>query len=193
MIKKYIPKKAKLRLKVFLRKWKDNFNGTAKRFAVEKRTIPHTYTLEFEQPIHYNPLAQNKIENIKLAAAQIEPIIINQNDIFSFWELVGNPTKESGYKTGRNIIGDHLQEDIGGGLCQISGIIYHLALSAGLKIDERFCHTIDLYEEDKRYTPIGTDATVVYGYKDVRFVNNKKQSFKFSFETHQALLGQAHF
>lgn len=192
-MKKYIPNRVKLFIRLFYRTWKDWINGNNKKLALEKKNLEHLHTIQIEQPIFYNPLAQNKIENIKLAAKQIEPIIILPHELFSFWKLVGNPTKQKGYKTGRNIIGDNLQEDIGGGLCQISGIIYHLALLAGLKIEERFCHTIDLYEEGKRYTPIGTDATVVYGYKDIRFINTLNQPYQFSFEVYDnKFIGKIH-
>ena len=43
-----------------------------------------------------------------------------------------------------------------------------------MKIEERFNHTVDLYEEDNRYTPLGMDATVVFGHKDLRFRNTKE-------------------
>jgi vancomycin resistance protein VanW len=119
--------------------------------------------------------------NIELAMKEIQQIVIQPNQIFSFWHIVGNPTKEKGYKTGRNIIGDRLKEDIGGGLCQVSGMIYHLALIAGMEIVERHNHTLDLYKEDGRYTPLGADATVVFGYKDIRFKNTSTAPIYFNF------------
>jgi vancomycin resistance protein VanW len=64
-----------------------------------------------------------------------------------------------------------LQEQIGGGLCQISGAIFHLALLSRLEIVERHQHSVDIYTEENRYTPLGTDATVVFGYKDLRIRN----------------------
>ena len=51
-----------------------------------------------------------------------------------------------------------------------------------MEIIERHNHTIDLYKEDERYTPIGTDATVVFGYKDIRFKNTSNIPLAFSFE-----------
>lgn len=193
MIKKFIPKKIKLKAKIALRNGKDRLKGNSAIFAEKGVPIVNKYELKVEQPIYFNPLAQNKIDNIKIAAKSIESIVILPNKLFSFWKLVGTPSEEKGFKTGRNIIGNDLQEDIGGGLCQISGIIYHLALLSGLKIVERYCHTIDLYTEDKRYTPIGTDATVVYGYKDVRFLNNSNQSFQYSFEiSNNTFIGTLH-
>lgn len=39
-------------------------------------------------------------------------------------------------------------------------------------IVERHSHSIDIYQEHERFTPLGSDATVVYGYKDLQFQNN---------------------
>ena len=70
----------------------------------------------------------------------------------------------------------------GGGLCQASGIIYHLALIAGLQIIERYNHSKDLYTEETRFCPLGSDATVAYGYRDLRIKNNTDTLINFSLE-----------
>jgi vancomycin resistance protein VanW len=46
-----------------------------------------------------------------------------------------------------------------------------LALQSGLKIIERYPHSIDIYKDHERFTPLGSDCTVVYGYKDLQFQN----------------------
>lgn len=105
--------------------------------------------------------------------------------ILAIWNkliiCVGLPNKKNGFKKGRNIIAGKLQEDYGGGLCQISGMIYHLSLLAGLEILERHNHSMDIYEESERFTPLGADATVVYGYKDLRIINNQTCPIQFKF------------
>ena len=77
-------------------------------------------------------------------------------------------------KIGINIIKNKLDFDYGGGLCQLSGLLYHLAITAGLNVVERHPHSVDLYTEETRYTPLGADATTAYGYKDLRLLNNLK-------------------
>lgn len=73
--------------------------------------------------------------------------------------------------------------DVGGGLCQLSGIMYLTALKAGLKIVERHNHTVDIYkEESERFAPLGSDATIVFGYKDLRIQNKYDFPVKFQFE-----------
>ena len=71
--------------------------------------------------------------------------------------------------------------DYGGGLCQLAGIVYHLALIAGLTVRERHNHSVDIYAEDERFAPLGSDATVVYGYKDLRIQNNYDFPIRFGF------------
>ena len=50
-------------------------------------------------------------------------------------------------------------------------MLYHLALVGGLEIVERHPHSIDIYREEDRYAPLGADATVVWGFKDLRLRN----------------------
>lgn len=177
MLRKILPGWLKREIRLVQRAIADRPLKRSNNFATKnaKIILKNEYLIaKIEQPIHPNPLAENKIFNIQLATQEIQQVIIQPNEVFSFWRIVGKPTKKKGYKIGRNIINNELQADIGGGLCQVSGMIYHLALTCGMKIEERFNHTVDLYEEDNRYTPLGMDATVVYGHKDLRFRNTKE-------------------
>ncbi len=176
MLRKILPGWLKREIRLVQRAIADRSLKRSNNFATKKAKIilkNEFLIAKIEQPIHPNPLAENKIFNIQLATQEIQQVIIQPNEVFSFWRIVGKPTKKKGYKIGRNIINNELQTDIGGGLCQVSGMIYHLALTCGMKIEERFNHTVDLYEEDNRYTPLGMDATVVFGHKDLRFRNTK--------------------
>ncbi|NOQ74020.1 MAG: vancomycin resistance protein [Crocinitomix sp.] len=182
MIRKFIPASIKRNIRIAQRNRADRKSGIVKTFArAAKLPLKSVEIVSIEQPIYYNPLAANKVFNIGLAIKEIQQIVIQPKEVFSFWHIVGDPTKEKGYKTGRNIIGDSLKEDIGGGLCQVSGMIYHLALVSGMEIVERHNHTLDLYKEDGRYTPLGSDATVVFGYKDIRFKNRTSSPIYFNF------------
>ena len=124
------------------------------------------------QPINKSQWAAPKIHNINLAVSSFQDLAIHPGEIFSFWRMAGEPIERNGYQRGINIINDRLDFDIGGGLCQLSGLLYHLAITAGLGIVQRFPHSVDLYTDQTRYTPLGADATVVYGYKDLRIRNN---------------------
>ena len=191
MLRKILPSWLKKEIRLVQRAIADRPLKRSNNFATKnaKIILKNEYLIaKIEQPIHPNPLAENKIFNIQLATQEIQQVIIQPNEVFSFWRIVGKPTKKKGYKIGRNIINNELQADIGGGLCQVSGMIYHLALTCGMKIEERFNHTVDLYEEDNRYTPLGMDATVVFGHKDLRFRNTKKVTVLLRFNAFSSVL-----
>ena len=172
VVRKYIPANLRRLVKITLRRSNDFFNGSHKKMATAQGNANNFHCIKsIEQPIKVTETAIFKTHNIGLTIQKINHIIIGPGQIFSFWKLVGNPSQKNGYKKSRSIVGNVLQEEVGGGLCQLSGLIYFLALHAGLTITERHSHSLDIYKEEERFTPLGSDATVVYGYKDLRFIN----------------------
>lgn len=153
------------------------------------KIIDYPIQISLSQPIKSNPHTSNKLENLKIASSLINNKVIEPGQIFSFWNLIPRPTSKNGFKLGRNLIGSGLSLDYGGGLCQLSGIFYHLSLVAGLEIIERHPHSKDIYTKQTRYTPLGSDATVVYGYKDLKIKNNLDQviCFRIELEPHEII------
>ncbi len=135
--------------------------------------------LEIVQSLKATHYAENKRQNLTIAAACIQNVVIEPGQIFSFWALVGAPIARRGYLDGRALVQGQLQAVTGGGLCQLSGILYYLSLQAGLNALERYPHSTDIYTDETRFTPLGSDATVVYGYKDFRFINQLSQPLCF--------------
>ena len=162
-------KQIKVFVKLTFRKIEDFFNRIP--FAIKKSEEELPYKITIQQPFISQEFLENKKHNLKVASEKINQIIIYPNEIFSFWKIVKNPNNTNVYKSGRSLVAGKLQEQIGGGLCQISGAIFHLALLSQLEIIERHQHSVDIYTEENRYTPLGTDATVVFGYKDLRIRN----------------------
>jgi vancomycin resistance protein VanW len=180
-----LPKSVKLSWQLFKRRAADRKSGKDQKWA--KKAENHTNfeakaVFSIEQPIRSNPFLANKVHNLCLAIAEIEQVVVYPGQVFSFWQIVGPPTRKRDYREGRNLINGVLKHDVGGGLCQLSGILYHTALVAGLKIVERHNHSVDFYEENERITPLGADATVAYGYKDLRFENGYDFAIRFRFE-----------
>jgi len=173
IVKALIPPKLRFHLRIFWIWITDLITGRRFKFAKNSpdeldraQTWPERITIV--QPINVSEWAENKKYNLRIAISKFQNLPFYPNQIFSFWHYVGNPTKKAGYKIGINIIKGQLDFDYGGGLCQLSGLLYHLALTAGLGIVERYPHSSDLYTDETRYTPLGADATTVYGYKDLR-------------------------
>ncbi|SHF88382.1 VanW family protein [Dysgonomonas macrotermitis] len=180
-LRKLIPKYLRLEYKLRKRKATDKKSGICFAVAHASEYTP-PFSIEVTQPIRQSSHYENKIDNIRLGADFIENYIIGQNETLSFWEAIGNPSSQRGFKVGRNLIEGKLQADYGGGLCQLSGLIYICALKAGMNITERHNHTVDIYTEEERFTPLGSDATIVYGYKDLRVANPYPFDVRFEFE-----------
>lgn len=151
------------------------FPGTRPRFAARpggaEATGFHYPVLEVVQEIKPTAFLEGKLANIRLSAARLNGVVVAPGETFSFWRLVGRPTAAAGYALGRSIRGGVVNGEIGGGLCQVSGIAYEAGLRAGLTVAERHPHSRDLYAEADRFTPLGLDATVVWPYKDLRLLN----------------------
>ena len=178
-----VPQPLRLGLRLAQRWLADFLSGDSRQFArAAAAPAEFGYALRVSQPIRKSALYETKIHNLKIASARIERVTIAPGEIFSFWRVLGRPSKAKGYRKGRSLIAGRLTADYGGGLCQLSGIIYHAAVLAGLAVVERHNHSVDIYTEEERFAPLGTDATVVYGYRDLRIRNNYGFAICYRFE-----------
>jgi hypothetical protein len=117
--------------------------------------------LEVVQDIKPSAFFEGKLANIGLGAKRLDGVVVAPGEVLSFWKLVGRPSAAAGFEIGRSIRGGAAGADIGGGLCQLSGIAYE-AGCGGSEVVERHPHSRDLYAEEDRFTPLGLDATVVW-------------------------------
>lgn len=108
-----------------------------------------------------------RAENLRLAAEAINGYVIEPGATFSFNEVVGDTTAERGYKEAPVLYSSGLGSSDGGGICQVSTALYIAAVKADLEIVERHPHSVP-----SDYVPIGLDATIVYGSRDLRIKNN---------------------
>ncbi len=109
----------------------------------------------------------NEEFNVHLAAKSIAGIVIQPNEIFSQNKAIGPYDEQKGYKPGESFAGSEIVITIGGGVCKIASTLYNAAVSSNLEILERYNHFMPV-----PYVPYGQDATVAYGYKDLKFKNN---------------------
>jgi len=113
---------------------------------------------------------ENTIYNIKLASEVINGILVKPKEIFSFNKYVGPAEKTDGYKESIIIANGAFVNGYGGGICQVSSTLYNAVLLANLPIVERYNHSV--YGEATKYVPLGQDAAIFYGFKNLRFKNN---------------------
>ena len=123
-------------------------------------------------------LQRNKMASLKIACACIDGLIIKPGETFSFWRLVGKPTAKRGFKMGFVLRNGAIAQDIGGGLCQMTNMLYWLALHTELTITERWRHGFDVFPDAGRTQPFASGATCAYNYIDLQFHNPTTDTYQ---------------
>jgi vancomycin resistance protein VanW len=98
-------------------------------------------------------------------------LLIQPGETLSFWERVGDPSQGRGFLPGLVLRRGEVAIDIGGGLCQMSNLLYWMALHTPLEIREHHHHGYDAFPDDDRVQPFGSGASVFYNYGDLRLFN----------------------
>lgn len=105
--------------------------------------------------------------NIALAAQKINGTVIENGQSFSFNGVVGQRTKERGFRTAKIIENGKFVQGVGGGVCQVSTTLFNAALLAGCTMTEFHAHSLAV-----GYVPPSFDAMVSGDYYDLKFKNN---------------------
>ncbi|MCR5288455.1 MAG: VanW family protein [Treponema sp.] len=155
-----------------------------RRFAIFKHLsspeeLPFTAftAIEHAVPLRRNlsktdtALQEGKIANLELAVKKVSGTLLESGKIFSYWHLIGNPTKRKGYKKGMMLVNGKPTAAIGGGLCALSNLIYWMTLHTPLTVIERYRHSYDVFPDSNRTQPFGSGATCVYNYRDLMIEN----------------------
>jgi vancomycin resistance protein VanW len=172
-LRRWVPMRLRHGVARLHRASRDRLDGSHGRLT-RRRAPPWegTAIVTIEQSIKQSPLWEGKLANLQRGAAVLDGVLVAPGELFSFWHWIGQPTSARGFAVGRAIRDDLATGDPGGGLCQLSGIVYELGLRGGLTVVERHAHSRDLYAtEEERFTPLGLDATVVCPWKDLRLEN----------------------
>lgn len=109
---------------------------------------------------------RGKVQNLRLAADALNGCTIPAGQVFSFWRQVGPPTRARGFVPGRMLQEGCLLPSVGGGLCQLTNALFHVASASGCEIVERHAHSRTV---PGSATAAGRDATVAWNYIDLRF------------------------
>ena len=145
--------------------------------------------LPFVQVSHATPLIRNlrgdemewqhnKVINLRLAVDRLDGIGLHPGETFSYWKLIGKPSKRKGYKEGMVLFLGRIGGDIGGGLCQLSNLIFWMTLHTPLTIIERYRHSHDVFPDSNRSQPFGSGATCAYPHRDLMIRNDTNQDFQ---------------
>ena len=120
-------------------------------------------------------LQENKAINIDLACRQINGIVIQPGETFSFWKIVGSISQRKGYKDGRVIEQNRIISGTGGGLCNLGNTIHLLVLHSPLQVTEIHYHSDALAPDEGKRVPFSAGTSVYYNHIDYRFKNTTDQ------------------
>lgn len=117
-----------------------------------------------ETPYSNNP---KRITNLELACKALDGLILEPGQEFSYNDTLGERTAEKGYQPAPAYSGTTLVDSLGGGICQVSSTLYLASVYAELTILERVNHGYPVH-----YIPYGMDATVNWGFTDLKMRND---------------------
>jgi vancomycin resistance protein YoaR len=115
---------------------------------------------------NYSSSSNERAYNIEISTKAINGKLLMPGETFSFNEIVGERTRERGYREAPVIVGNKIESGLGGGICQVSSTLYNAILKTDLKSTERIHHTLP-----SSYVGLGLDATVDWGNLDYKFKN----------------------
>lgn len=161
------------------------FTDLQVNFATETRDAKLEFTCKKHQSLlrrklgNSDPqLQENKVVNLKIACPTIDGIVIKPGETFSFWRQVGEASAEKGYLEGMQLSRGEVVRGVGGGLCQLSNLLYWMALHTPLQVVERHHHSFDPFPDENRVLPFGSGCGVFYNYIDLRFLNPTDITFQ---------------
>ncbi|MGB8384254.1 MAG: VanW family protein [Dermatophilaceae bacterium] len=117
----------------------------------------------FDSPFPYNP---SRTANLTTAANTVNGTLVPPGGVFSLNAVLGERTADKGYAEGYVIEDGRLAKGTGGGVSQISTVVYNLAWFAGAELTAHTAHSFYI----SRY-PEGREATVHWPDVDNRFTN----------------------
>ena len=129
---------------------------------------------------------ENKVFNLKLAAATLDHLLIRPGETFSFWRLVRYADRDTPYREGLAEVDGKLTVLKGGGLCQLSNLLCWMFLHTPLTLTERHGHQVKDFPEPPSDAPLGVDATVAEGWLDLRVRNDTEVTFQIAISFDQA-------
>lgn len=162
---------------------------------IESALFPHV--LNQSRSLLYNwdtgfdmKYQENKVSNLKLAANCLHKLIIRPGETFSLLKAIQYADKDTPYLEGLTLINGKLTTVKGGGMCQISNLLFWMFLHSPLTILERHGHKIKEFPDPKGDTLIGVDATITEGWLDLKVKNETQEVFQIQLSfTEDAMVG----
>ena len=123
-------------------------------------------------------LQRSKVTNLRWAAARLDGLTLRPGETLSFWRAVGKPTRRRGYVEGMILRNGRVASGVGGGLCQMTNLLYWMTLHTPLTVTERWRHGYDVFPDSNRTQPFGSGATCFYNYMDLMVRNDTPDTWR---------------
>ena len=120
----------------------------------------------------------NKVHNLRLASEAVSRVVIHPGETFSLWWLARHADKREPYKDGLCVHNGKLVAVYGGGLCQLSNMLFWLFLHTPLTIVERHMHKVKEFPNPSPDDPCGVDATILEGWLDLKVRNDTNHALQ---------------
>ncbi len=133
---------------------------------ISTEAVKSVNTLLAEFSTKFSTKDSNRVTNVVLSAKATSDVLLMPGEEFSYNNLTGKRTASNGYKDAPVIINGKLEQDVGGGVCQVSSTLFNSVLYSGLDVTSRRNHSLK-----SSYVSIGRDAMVSDGGSDFRFKN----------------------
>lgn len=125
-------------------------------------------------------LQRNKVVNLGLAAERLDGLLLRPGQTFSFWWHVRRPTARRGFVDGLVLDHGRLTRAVGGGMCQMTNLLYWMTLHTPLTVTERWRHSYDVFPDAGRTQPFGSGATCAWPVLDLQVANRTRSTFRLS-------------
>ena len=133
-------------------------------------------------------LQYNKVVNLRIATERLKNIVVYPGEILSYWRIIGKPMRSKGYLDGMVLFYGTVRPGTGGGLCQLSNLIYWMTLHTPLTVKERHRHSYDVFPDQNRMQPFGSGATCVYNFMDLIIENNTNMPYQLCLQVKDSYL-----
>lgn len=145
---------------------------------LEHRVKLHSSLLMRELSEEEMHLQRNKVVNLRLAAREVDTLLIRPGETFSFNRVIGNCTRRKGYVEGMRLSNGQARAGVGGGICQLANLLHWMFLHSGLTVVERSEHSFDPFPDRGRVLPWGVGCSIVYNYVDLVVRNDTDTTFQ---------------
>ena len=133
--------------------------------GTQNMSYSDNYVLSGTCTTSFKTSGTNRSTNIDVAASRMNMVIMPGQAV-SVSDTFLPRTAANGYKVAHAYSGGKIIDSLGGGICQVSSTIYNACRNSGLEILARFPHSMPV-----SYLPLGMDAAISAGSKDLVFRN----------------------